>query len=492
MEKNSIVKTIFILSIFIVHCINTIAQTASDKIDQLFLYCNDKEIFTGSVLVVEKGSVVYKNVAGYSNLEKKELWDINTPSCIGSISKQFTAMAVMILKEQNKLSYEDKLNMYFPKLPGADDITIRQLLNHTSGTIRYVNLPELRANGTVKTGITNKDIYEVLIQRDSLIFEPGTNYAYSNSGYIILAMIVEKVSGVFFHKFLKEKIFIPLSMQNTFLWNKLSSSGCHKAIGYNNYSEIYDYDVFVEGAGGIYSTVEDLYKWDQALYSEKLVSKETLQEAFMPGLLNDGTLSRKPDVSPWGYGFGWLLKKNDTENIVWHDGGFNGFNALFYRDLNKELCLVILSNMGGDRGISAPVYILQNGILDILKNDTYTLPKADIMLVIKKIIETEGIDSAISRYYKLRNECKSQYDFSEKQLNQLGYHFMNENKLSIAISVLKLNVELYPEYSNGYDSLGEAYLKNGQNELAIKNFEKSLELNPRNTNAQEMLKKLKE
>nr|NQU91710.1 serine hydrolase [Bacteroidota bacterium] len=470
---------------------HAIAQTKGEKIDQLLSYCFENNIFNGSVLVAGKGKTIYKNVGGYSNLETRQLLDISTPICIGSISKQFTAMAIMMLKEQNKLAYEDKINMYFPELPGSKEITIRNLLNHTSGTIRYVNLPELRANGKVKPGITNQDIFEVLEHRDSLAFEPGTKYAYTNCGYIILSMIVEKVSGRLFHDFLNENIFCPLGMGNTFLWNELSDPDRDKATGYNFFGEKYDYDVFVKGAGGIYSTVEDLHKWDKSLYTEKLVSYNSLKEAFKPGLLKNGKPSRVLSDSTWGYGFGFLVRKTDSENITWHDGGFNGFNALFYRELNSEQCIIILSNKGGDRGISAPIYTLRNGILNILKNNAYVLPRADIILVMKNTIENEGVDSAITMYHNVIKGYPVQYDFSERQLNQLGYHYLNKNNFSVAISVFRLNVEIYPNYANGYDSLGEAYMKNKQKDLAILYYEKSLELNPDNGNAKEMLEKLK-
>jgi len=452
-------------------------------------YCYQNNLFNGSVLVAEKGKLLYKNTFGFSNFESYEKMKSTTPSCIGSVTKQFTAMAIMILKEQNKLSYGDKLAGYFPEIPGANKITIRHLLNHTSGTIRYVSLPEMITNGRIRTGLKNQDVYEILLKKDSLIFEPGEKYAYTNCGYILLAMIVESVSGKSFSKFMKQYVFDPLEMKHSFVNNESNFEKQNKAIGYDQFGEIHDYNVFVEGAGGIYSTVEDLYKWDRSLYTEQLVSKKTLKEAFTPGVLNNGKSSRILSDSTWGYGFGWLLRKTDSENIIWHDGGFNGFSAVFYRELNQNQCIVILSNKGSS-GLSAPVYPVQKRILNILNEESYDLPKIPVSLKLKELIDNTDLDSAICQYHKMKKIPSSNYDFSEGQLNRLGYYYLGKSKNEFAIELFKLNIKMFPEYANGYDSLGEGYMKNGQTELAIKNYNKSLELDPGNDNARRMLKKL--
>ena len=456
------------------------------QIDELLNYYYGNKMFYGSVLVAEKGRVIYKNAFGYSNIETKEALTLNIPSCLGSISKQFTSMAIMILKEQNKLSYEDKLAMYFPEIPRSNEITIRNLLNHTSGLYRFIGRPGFR----LTDDLTNQDLFNAIVSDGSFKFQTGEEYSYSNSGYILLAMIIEKVSGEPFYKFMNRNIFSPLDMKNTFVHNREERDIEKKAIGYDQFDEKSDFNVLLAGAGGIYSTVEDLYKWDQALYTEKLLSQATLNEAFTPGLLNNGESSRTLSDSTWGYGFGWLLRKNSNENITWHDGGFNGFSALIYRELNNKDCIIILVNKG-QKGINSLVYPIRDAVLNILEGQQYVFPKISIASKIKNLIDNTSIEVAVNEYNQLRETFDLEYDFSENQLNSLGYYYLNKNKLKEAIAIFKLNVETYPDLSNPYDSIAEAYMKNGQNNLAIQNYEKSLELNPDNTNAIEMLKQLK-
>lgn len=310
---------LIILSIFSQSCI---ADNKAKKIDHLMTYCYENDMFNGTVLVAGGGKIVYKNASGYANFHDMEKLKTTSVFCIGSIGKQFSSMAIMILKEQEKLNYEDRLSDYFPEFPDyADKITIRHLLNHTSGIPDWMDYSVFRARpGDFKDDITNKDVFEFLVQIDSLQFTPGEKYSYSSSGYVLLAMIVEKVSGEPFYKFMEQAIFNPLDMKNTLVWNETKPDIPDKTIGYNQFGEKDDYNILTMGAGSIYSTIEDLYKWDQGLYTGKLVSQETLQEAFNPGLLNNGTPSRILSDSTWGYGFGWLLRKNDSEDIVWHDG----------------------------------------------------------------------------------------------------------------------------------------------------------------------------
>jgi len=458
------------------------ANIKGQRISEFMNYCYENNMFNGSVLVAVNSKVIYKNALGFKNLETSEPLKLTTPSNIGSVSKQFTAMGIMILKEQGLLSYNDKLYDYFPGIKFSDKITIRQLLTHTSG------FPRL--NSTLQ-GVSNmKEAYSYFLSLDLLLFNPGENYSYSNSGYILLALIIEKITGKSYNEFIKQNIFIPLKMNNTFLRSTSNSYDDIRAIGFNRFGEKYDDSGFIYGPGGIYSTVEDLFKWDQALYTEKLVSIETLREAFSPGLLNDGTLSRKPDNSQWGYGFGWLLKKNEWEDIVWHDGGINGFSSVFYRELKKSVCIVILSNKG-DMGTRAPVYPIHNVILKILNEKPYEFPKIPVSLKMENLIKTHGLEKAIIEYYELKKTDADKYDFTVSQLNGLGYYFLNKQHYEEAKAIFKLNILAYPDDANTYDSYAEVCMLIGDTDEAITNYKKSLELNPGNENAKEMLEKLK-
>jgi len=478
---------LLILSISILSC--SIGEKAK-KIDDLMKYSHDAGIFNGVVLVAHNGKIIYKRALGYANFENPEKLKTSSVFSIGSISKQFTAMAIMILKEQKKLSYDDKLSDYFPEFPAyAENITIRNLLNHTSGIKNWMNYDVFRARpGDFKDDITNKDVFEFLAALDSLDFAPGEKYSYSNSGYLLLAMIVEKVSGEPFYRFMESNIFRPLGMENTLVWNDTKPEIPGKTTGYNQFGDIDDYNILTAGAGGIYSTVEDLYKWDQALYTEKLVSRQTLGEAFTPGLLSSGESSRTLSDSTWGYGFGWLLRKTDSENIVWHDGGFNGFNAIFYRELNNRDLIIFLTN----KGEPWPLYPIHGAVINILKGEPYEFPLIPVALKMKEMIDKEGLSEAINLYDDLRKTHADKYDFSEKQLNTLGYYYINRHKFGRAKAILKLNIDIFPESANTYDSYAEACMLNGDYDEAIENYNRSLELDPDNSNAVEMLNELSE
>jgi tetratricopeptide (TPR) repeat protein len=301
-------------------------------------------------------------------------------------------------------------------------------------------------------------------------------------------MIVEKVSGEPFYKFMKQNIFDPLHMKNTLVWNDTKPDIPNKTIGYNQFGEKDDFNILCAGDGGIYSTIEDLYKWDQGLYTEKLVSQETLQDAFTPGRLNNGAPSRILSDSTWGYGFGWLLRKTNSENIVWHDGGFNGFNAIFYRELNKRTLIILLTN----KGTPWQLYPVHEAFKRILRGETYDFPRIPIGIKMKNLIEQNGLPEAINAYHALKKTDASKFDYSEDHLNILGYYYLNKHRYNEAKAVLNLNIELYPNSFNAYDSYGEACMLEGDYPQAIKNYKRSLELNPDNTNAVEMLKKIDE
>lgn len=231
----------------------------------------------------------------------------------------------------------------------------------------------------------------------------------------------------------------------------------------------------------IYSTTGDLFKWDQALYTEKLVSKTTLNEAFTPVVLNND--------STFNYGFGWHINTTLTgKKLIQHCGNGNGMITWISREIddnNTKILLTNHSNMG---------YVpeILNALECILHDREVNYPKMSIAVFIGKILLAQGVDSAITLYHRLKKNEFEKYHFDEWQLKTIGYNLIHLGKLAEAIEVFKLNVESFPESSNTYDSLGKAYMENGQKNLAIKNYEKSLELNPKNTNAIEMLKKINE
>lgn len=451
------------------------AQEKAAKIDEFMTYCYNNGLFNGTVLVAENGNVIYKKAFGFSNFETKEPLQTHSRFHLASFTKQFTTMAIMILKQQGKLKYDDKLSTYFPELaPYANQVTIEHLMTHTSG-IRHFRLEACEPD------LTNQGVLDILSKEDSLLFKPGEKFSYINTGFVLLSTIVEKASGLLFRDFLKTHIFDPLEMTHSLVYDESKPDIPGRARGYNIFGEKDEFYSLTTGALGIYSTLEDLFKWDQALYTEKLVKAAILNEAFTPYRLNNGNTS--------DYGYGWMIYEEDeTAKRVAHAGEAEGFRNYIERQLDDKNTIILLTN----KGDATPWWHIRTALRNILHNKPYEVPKKSIALKLHEIIKESNINEAISQYYVLKENNSDTYDFHEYHLNVLAYQLLWKKRIREAIDIFKLNVEAYPEASNPYDSLGDAYMVNGDMELAIKNYKKSLELNPDNFNAILMLKKIDE
>ncbi len=330
------------------------------EVDQLLSPEDRNDIPGAAVLVVKDGQILLKKGYGLSNLENKKPITPDTAFLIGSITKQFTAMAIMMLVERAKLSYDDSICNYFPKFPPyAEAITIRHLLVHTSGLpdceailiargLIDLNWPRSLKSKPSEFEPTVKDVLKVISQTEEPRFTPGTEWEYSNSGYVVLAQIVEIVSGQKFASFLEENIFEPLKMNRTVLCDKsrptiknsassyLFSGGVYSEIDYAPQNAIY-------GHNNIYTTIEDMYKWDQALYTEELVSSSAIEEAFTSGKTNHGK-----DIH---YGFGWRVGEAEGCKMLSHGGRWLGFRTGILRIPERHFTVVILAN-STEAGIS--------------------------------------------------------------------------------------------------------------------------------------------
>jgi len=460
-------------------------QDKASKIDALLQAYHDNGQFNGTALVAENGKVIYKKGIGSANME----WNIpNTPDTkfrIGSITKQFTSMLIMQLVEQKKIDLQGKLTDYLPyyRQDTGQKVTIHHLLTHISGIPSYTSLPQFFEE-------VSRDPYPVdeFITKycsGDLEFEPGSRFSYNNSGYFLLGAIIERVSGKTYEEVLAENILIPLGMNNTG-YDHHDTIIPERAAGYSRDFDGYENAPYLDmslpyAAGSLYSTVEDLYIWDQALYSDKLLSKKWKDILF------------KPHFSAFGthYAYGWVVGQKgfpdskEKMTSISHGGGINGFNTLIERLVDQKHLIVLFNNTGG-----APLAAIGDGIRNILYGHPYDLPKKSIAEAVYKAILEKDVASAINDYHELKKKHPEDYNFGPNELNRLGYHLLQKNKNSEAIEIFKLNVEVYPKNANGYDSLAEAYMLNGDKELAIKNCAKSLELNPKNSHAIEMLNKI--
>ena len=459
------------------------SQDKTLEIDRYISKLVDNQQFNGSVLVAEDGDVIFKKGYGYANLD----WEIpNTPDTkfiIGSLTKQFVAMLIMQLAEEGKIELQGKLSDYISEYrkDTGEKVTVHHLLTHTSGIPSYTDLPGFWSDSTQKS--YSKNIMIKKFHSGDLIFEPGTAYRYNNTGYFLLAIIVERVTGKLFEENLQERILNPANMKNTGvdrninILKKKASGYYYRLSGYIN--DPYLYMLNALGVGDMYSTVEDLYLWDQALYDDKLLSEKYKRIMFTPFLKN------------YAYGWGiYNLKYADSSEslrVMAHSGSIQGFNAQIFRLIDDEHLIVLLNNTG-----QVNLWEICLSITNILNDRMYAVPKKSIVQTLGKTILTSGIKYAVIQYHLLKLYKFAEYDFNEKTLNELGYQLLGINRIGDAVEIFKLNIEEYPQDYIAYNSLGGAYLLAGKKRLAIKNYTKSLELNPDNIKAVEMIEKIKQ
>ncbi len=315
------------------------ARRLGSQVDSIFRYLHRKKGFNGTVLVTKYDQVLYKGAFGYADFSRKDTLTTQTAFQLASVSKQFTAMAIMMLQEQGRLQYDDSVQQYIPGFP-YKGITIRHLLTHRSGLPDYTYLSDKHWPNR-KIALTNDDaLYLLKAHQPTIYFKPDKRFYYSNTGYLVLASIVEKASSISYATFVRKNIFEPLQMKNTFTYSSLAAQTEKVATGHlsGKRKRTPDYLDNVLGDKGIYSTVEDLYKWDQALYTQQLVKQETLAEAFT----GNGQVSKKTE----DYGFGWRIRQVDSgDTVVYHGGLWHGYNTYFLRNPKDRSTVIVLSNM---------------------------------------------------------------------------------------------------------------------------------------------------
>jgi CubicO group peptidase (beta-lactamase class C family) len=303
------------------------------QIDDLMLDYQG-EVPGACVAVLHGGAAVLRRAYGFADLEAGVAATAATNFRLASLTKQFTAAAILLLEQDGRLGLEDSVRQWLPGLPvAADGMAVRQLLTHTSGLIDY---EDLIADGTASP-LRDADVLRLLEAEDRGYFPPGTQYRYSNSGYALLALIVGGASGEDFASYLRKRIFLPLGMQNTVAFEAGVSAVAHRAFGYSAAGGSWvrtdqSLTSATLGDGGIYSSVDDLAKWDAALYDDRLLQPESLRLAFQPATATDD-----PSVQ---YGFGWRI----TGETRWHSGETLGFRNVIVRWPAHRLTVIVLTN----------------------------------------------------------------------------------------------------------------------------------------------------
>lgn len=321
-----------------------------EDIDQL-MSGYQGEVPGASVLVIRDGQPVFRRSYGLANLEEGIAATPATNYRLASITKQFTAACILLLAEDGKLTLDDPVKRWLPSLPAAADaVTLRHLLSHTSGLIDYEDvMPQ-----NITSQLHDADVLRILENQDRSYFSPGSRYRYSNSGYALLALVVGRASGQDFAIFLRQRIFQPLGMDSTVALEEGRSTVARRAFGY---SEIDGHWVRTDqsptsavlGDGGIYSSIDDLIKWDAALYDERLLKKSSLNLAF-----SRAASTPEPDV-PF-YGFGWRI----NGEMVWHSGESIGFRNVIVRYPKQRLSIIVLTNRNDPEPYKAALAIARH------------------------------------------------------------------------------------------------------------------------------------
>jgi len=354
-------------------------DTISKKLDELVGAYAKLDKFNGSVLVARNGKILLEKGYGIQSTTDKSINDANTKFQIASVTKQFTSTVILKLVEQHKMSLNDKLSLYYDDFPKGDSITIEQLLTHTSG-IRNFTEEDSFINTADELGTMQ---YLKTLKPD---FVPGTNWHYSNSGYVLLSYIIQKVSGMSYWEAIRKYIFSPLKMNNSgFDFTHLTSS--EKAIGYDVLNDSVRQAAIITdstgpfGAGSIYSTVQDMYQWHLGLQANKIVNKNLMDKAYTPCALHN-------------YGYGWQIDSVYGKKMVSHSGSISGFGSNFARIPEDDICVVLFSNKSGS---TAEVMYITDKLLAVLYQQPYTIPVKLVPIaiaqgVLKKYIGTYTID----------------------------------------------------------------------------------------------------
>ncbi len=486
------------------------SQSLSGKLDALINDYVVNQQFMGSVLVAEKGKVVFAKGYGLADVEQNIPNSPDTRFMIGSITKEFTAMLVTQLVEQGKIKLDNTISDFLPDFPRefGDKITVEMLLLHTSGLIFPEGIEKYYYASTKEEYLRE---YLTQLSEEGLRFEPGTGYGYSNAGYFILGLIIEKVTGRTYEDVFAEQILNPLGMSET----GCDRNGLVIANRAKSYAKLRDtyatwneetngYDPAVCGFayGNIYSTVGDLFKFSQALTSGRLLSKKYMDMYLemknvktrvpIPGITKELV---RDYFGTFGNGFVGEISiledpvTHEEEMLYWHDGTDKLFKSNHFHYSGKEQIIIICSNCSflceGNEMVLKIHELLNSRPYDhiLIKHSLSQYIEEDVAM-------HAGLSAAFDEYHRLKDDTLHFIVPGKEYFINIGRQVAEEGNIDWTIAILQAAITEFPGYWEAYDALGEAYIKAGDKAQAIQCLKKSLELNPKNTHAREMLKKL--
>jgi CubicO group peptidase (beta-lactamase class C family) len=336
------------------------AQTINTRLDALVAPYREANAPGMVAILIREGRINWQTAFGLADLETHRTITLDTQFELASMTKQFTAMAIMILSEQGKLKFDDTLDKYCPEFPAyARAIHIRDLLHHVSGLPDYEELMVGKLGDDFFRSskgppaaheFTSAEVLKTLSRQPKLKFAPGSRFEYSNSGYEVLGQIIERVSGRRYAEFLREQIFDPLGMHDTLVLDERGRSGPHLALAYRKragqWEDItYSPENYEYGDGGVESTGIDLFKWDQALSTGKLVRRATLDLAFTPGRTSNGkVIETRFFEHPSAHGFGWFVSLEKDTVALEHGGDWSGYRTHIIRAPSRRVTAIVLTN----------------------------------------------------------------------------------------------------------------------------------------------------
>ena len=472
-----LLKTSFLITGMICNLSWSSPQESSDQIVnradikqkiESYLEKLESKRFSGSVLVEYKGEVLLSKGYGKSNREEDFKYKPETVSDMGSVTKQFTAAAILKLEMQGKLSVQDKVSKYLPNVPeDKSTITIHQLLTHSSGLHLY--------SGDDFEPVTEEEFLNITLSQ-KLLFEPGSKWEYSNPGYSLLAWIIEKVSGETYEEYMYQNLFKPANMENTG-YSRPNFDKDKLAVGYRG-SELWGkptemaWDgkapyLHLKGNGGLLSTSEDFYKWHQAILTTNVLSTEAKAKYFYPHIIEN-------EKDATYYSYGWFIEptKNKT-NLIHHNGGNGIIFSDFFRYIEEQITVIIFSN-----SYDSYTFKIARQLSNMLLDKNY---QPEEKYGYKELIElhNQGMNiKEIVQLIKAGEEKPSEYQLSERAINRFGYQLVRLEKIPESLVIFQLKTQLNPMSANVFDSYGEMLIASGEFKNGVKSYEKALELDP--------------
>jgi CubicO group peptidase (beta-lactamase class C family) len=508
-------KPFIALLLLVLPLLTAKAQPGAAPFDSLFTQLHREGNFNGNVLVARHGKIVYRKSLGYADVATKTPNTDASRFQTASTSKTFTATAVLQLVEKGKVKLDDPVAAYLPEFP-FPTVKVRHLLSHTSGLPNF-ELYEPIVRQYPDTVITNRATLPALRDwKKPLHFEPGAQWQYCNINYELLALLVERVSKMPFGKYLERYIFRPAGMRDTYVKDASHPVPDKRLVTTHLLPTLYQTvpvnaqavqlkDTVMQwkhkfeqrslvgtmGDANVMSTTEDLLRFDQALYTNKLLSQKTLALAYTPTKLNSGETYYGPEEMDYGgktsYGLGWVVRQDpELGTIVGHDGYTGGIATTFYRNLSRRQTVVMFDNTVGVhyREKVASAINLLNGkpplALTIKKSAVRQYGEALLRQDAERaLVYLNGMRSDTARYY-----------FAEREMNLLGYQFLFNGYPEQSLETFKINTLLFPASFNVYDSYGDAFAQVGRREAAILMYQRAIALNPNSEGSKQSLQRL--